>query len=223
MLLRGCSNEAIRFVVPSHYPKPDRLGISWQVDPCLSVHGQAYFAITPHCCMGGGMLMANFSCGPLSAHFNAWADFLVNFSPLYYQVSVGVSVEIDFDLDLWICTIHISCSIDATLFLHGPPVGGVVCILSQSIVGYGTYNTQAHVDFWVFGFDIYFGDNAADVPKFNLERFANLLLQQSNTPSDGGDIPTVQTSQKTHVYALKAGAYPNKKDKKADPDTPDDG
>lgn len=33
----------------------------------------------------------------------------------------------------------------------------------------------------------------------------------------------MQTSRKTHVYALKQGAFPNKKDKKAGPDKPDDG
>jgi hypothetical protein len=76
--------------------------------------------------MGGGMLMALFSCGPLSAHFNAWADFLMNFSPFFYQGSVGVSIGVDFDMDLFICTIHISVDIDATLDLHGPPFGGVV-------------------------------------------------------------------------------------------------
>jgi hypothetical protein len=79
---------------------------------------------------------------------------------------------------------------------------------------------QAHVDFWVFGFDIHFGDDASSSPSFDLERFVNLLLQQS--ASAGEDIPTVQTSRKTHVYALKQGAFPNKKDKKADPDKPDD-
>lgn len=76
--------------------------------------------------MGGGMLMAYFECGPLSAHFDAWADFLMNFSPFHYQASIGVSIGVEFSLDLWICTIHISADINATLDLHGPPFGGVV-------------------------------------------------------------------------------------------------
>jgi hypothetical protein len=77
------------------------------------------------------------------------------------------------------------------------------------------------VDFWVFGFDIYFGDDAASSLDFDLHRFANLLLQQSATA--GEDIPTVETSRKTHVYALQVGAFPSKKDKKTDPVKPDDG
>jgi hypothetical protein len=83
--------------------------------------------------MGGGMLMAYFECGPLSAHFNAWADFLMNFSPFHYQASIDVSIGVEFSLDLWICTIHISADINATLDLHGPPFGGVVSCCSQFI------------------------------------------------------------------------------------------
>src|SRR6202022_4620726 len=128
------------FTRPSHYPNPQRLAIDWRLDDVLSVHGDAYFAITPICCMGGGQLMAKFCCGPLSAHFNAWADFLINYSPFHFHGDIGVCVGVDFTMDLWICTLHISVDVGASLNLQGPPVGGVV-----------------HVDFYIFGFDIYFG------------------------------------------------------------------
>ena len=43
--------------------------------------GEAYFAISPKAAMGGGSLSAIFELGPVSAHFDAYADFLINFSP----------------------------------------------------------------------------------------------------------------------------------------------
>ena len=49
------------FKPPSHYPVVPRLGISWDVGGGLSIMGGAYFAITPHACMGGGMLNAVFT------------------------------------------------------------------------------------------------------------------------------------------------------------------
>lgn len=39
------------FHVPSYYPNADRLGISWDLSSCLSVRGEAYFAVTPKLCM----------------------------------------------------------------------------------------------------------------------------------------------------------------------------
>lgn len=48
------------FKPPSHYPRPPRLGISWILSDELSIRGEAYFAITPKACMGGGKLQVNF-------------------------------------------------------------------------------------------------------------------------------------------------------------------
>jgi hypothetical protein len=39
---------------------PERLQISWAVSDVLKIDGQAYFAITPKVCMGGGVLSAHF-------------------------------------------------------------------------------------------------------------------------------------------------------------------
>lgn len=41
------------FKPPTWYPTVPRLAISWQYDSTLSILGEAYFAITPKCCMGG--------------------------------------------------------------------------------------------------------------------------------------------------------------------------
>jgi hypothetical protein len=57
------------YTPPSHYPSVDRLGISWDLGGGLSVTGQAYFAITPKICMGGGYLavVLHLVCTPISA------------------------------------------------------------------------------------------------------------------------------------------------------------
>jgi hypothetical protein len=175
------------FLPPSHYPKPQRLAIDWSLDSCLNVHGEAYFAITPSCCMGGGKLLATFSSGPLYAHFNAWADFLINYSPFHFLGDVGVNVGVDFTMDLWICTLHISVDVGGSLSLAGPPFGGVV-----------------HVDFYVFGFEIHFGEEPGPAKALSLTEFGALLLQQS------GDMPSADKAD-AFVYALKKGAYPGKK------------
>jgi hypothetical protein len=47
--------------VPSHYPNPARLSITWELNPCTTVVGEAYFAVTPKVCMGGGSLSVNFN------------------------------------------------------------------------------------------------------------------------------------------------------------------
>ncbi|KNC98349.1 uncharacterized protein SPPG_06058 [Spizellomyces punctatus DAOM BR117] len=187
------------FVRPSYYPNPKRLGISWQLDRNLSVTGEAYFAVTPKMCMGGGRLAAVLSCGPLSAHFEEHADFLINWAPFHFKGSIGISVGVAFTLDLWICTIHIRVDIGAMLELEGPEFGGVV-----------------HVDFWVFGFDIHFGPRPGRPPALKLEEFWQLLLQQdTNTPKSlrAGDPNLNLTDDKTadHRLTVESGYEPNHK------------
>jgi hypothetical protein len=93
---------------------------------------------------------------------------MINYSPFHYIGNFGVSVGVAFTLDCWLFTIHISASIGATLTIQGPPFGGV-----------------AHVDFWVFGFNIYFGDQNDKPRGISLDQFYLLLLQQpiDSTPS----------------------------------------
>ncbi|KAF3909810.1 hypothetical protein ABW21_db0202232 [Orbilia brochopaga] len=152
------------FVAPKQYPKPPRLRISWSLDDHLSVTGEAYFAITPKICMGGGRLHAALSLGALYAFFDAYVDFLINYKPFHFQAEGGISVGVRFTLDLWLVTIRINVEIGATLKLAGPPMGGIV-----------------HVDFWVFGFDIEFGSSPEPAPKLTLEEFWQTALKDSKS------------------------------------------
>ncbi|SPJ78223.1 uncharacterized protein FTOL_06612 [Fusarium torulosum] len=152
------------FFPPKQYPKPPRLGISWSLSSCLSVKGEAYFAITPKVCMGGGKIRAALSIGLLYAWFDAFMDFLMNFDPFYFQMTARVSVGVRFTLDLWLVTIRISVEISAGLDLMGPPFGGVV-----------------HVDFWVFGFDIKFGASPKPPPAIGLDRFFQVATKSGSS------------------------------------------
>jgi hypothetical protein len=92
----GGYHEAM--VVPPGWPNPPPLGISWSLGSHLSVSGQAYFAVTPKVCMAGARLHASFSMGPISAWFDAFADFLINYKPFHFIGHVSIAVGVSFKL-----------------------------------------------------------------------------------------------------------------------------
>lgn len=175
------------FKRPDHYPNPPRLGISWSLDSSLSITGEAYFAITPKVCMGGGRLHAALSLGPLDAWFDAYADFLINYNPFHFIANVGVSVGVRFTMDVWFVSIHISVEIGAQLHIMGPPVSGTL-----------------HVDFWVFGFDINFGPSPAKTEPANLAEFYKLVLQSGPPAAGGSDT----TNPQPHIFGCQSGLIP---------------
>ncbi|KAF4456305.1 hypothetical protein F53441_1550 [Fusarium austroafricanum] len=154
------------FHVPVGYPNPPRLGISWNLGGGLSISGEAYFAITTKACMAGGRLHAAFQAGPLSAWFDAFANFLINYRPFYFDMSAGVSVGVGFSIDFWFIHIRISVQIGAELYLWGPPVAG-----------------RVHVDFWIVAFDINFGDHISKDETISLSEFYELVLQETAASS----------------------------------------
>ncbi|KAK3320289.1 hypothetical protein B0T19DRAFT_361934 [Cercophora scortea] len=158
------------FNKPPQYPRPPRLGISWALGPALRIRGEAYFAITPRVCMGGGRLYAALTIGALSAWFDAFIDLLINYRPFYFSAVGSISVGVRFSMDLWLVTVRISAEIGATLTVAGPPMAGTV-----------------HVDFWVFGFDIDFGDKSgmARPDRMELGAFKELALKSASAGGAG--------------------------------------
>ncbi|KAF5705179.1 transcriptional activator srcap [Fusarium mundagurra] len=170
------------FVCPPQYPNPPRLGISWALGSALKITGEAYFAVNPRVCMGGGRLHASLSAGPLGAWFDAFIDFLINFRPFHFTAGGGIAVGVRFSLDLWLVTIRISAEISATLSVMGPPMAGTV-----------------HVDFWVFGFDINFGDLDAARQQdtlLSVTAFRDLALKSGGGSGKGQGIPLEWVSGK---------------------------
>ncbi|KAL6690779.1 hypothetical protein J3F84DRAFT_404137 [Trichoderma pleuroticola] len=154
------------YKVPVGYPNPPRLGISWSLSSNLSITGQAYFAITPKACMGGGRLHASFHAGPLEAWFDAFADFLINYKPFHFNAQAGLSVGVRFNVDFLFIHTHISVEIGAQLYLWGPPLAG-----------------RVHVDFWIVAFDINFGKSESKIEAVDLLKFYQLVLQASEDAS----------------------------------------
>jgi hypothetical protein len=121
---------------------------------------------------------------------------LINYKPFRFQAQGGVSVGVGFALDLWICTIHINVEIGATLYLEGPPFAGTV-----------------HVDFWVFGFDIHFGERDRNGTPAALQicQFYDQVLQTDITPG---------LSPVPHIFSCNNGLIPSGDNTKSDPNNP---
>lgn len=182
------------FNVPVGYPNPPRLGISWNLGGGLTISGQAYFAITPKSCMAGGRLHAAFYAGPLSAWFDAFADFLINYKPFYFNMQAGLSVGVGFSIDIRFIHIRISVEIGAQLYLWGPPIAG-----------------RVHVDFWIVGFDINFGDDVKRDKTVTLLQFLQLVLQSEVSASlsalRGGSLPVAQQEEPANTSVAKNEAH----------------
>ncbi|KAH6611486.1 hypothetical protein Trco_001506 [Trichoderma cornu-damae] len=187
------------YLVPAHYPRPERLRISWSIDSSLSIAGEAYFAVTPKVCMGGLRLRAALSLGALSAWFDASADFLITYAPFRFVGTVSISVGVRFSMDVWFVTVSIAVEVSARLALMGPPLSGIV-----------------HVDFWVFGFDIAFGDaNGAEggAAALSLPAFWDLVTQaESKSAEETG-------TKEAHLFSCTKGLLTQNKPetKAADP------
>ncbi|VUC24972.1 unnamed protein product [Clonostachys rosea] len=192
------------FKRPDYYPNPPRLGIHWQVSNAISIVGEAYFAVTPKSCMGGGRLQATLTAGPLRAWFSAWADFLINYMPFDFTGQVGVSVGISCKVDLLLTSFTVQTSIGAQLDLLGPPLRG-----------------RVKVDFWVISFHVNFGPDASKGSLPNLDGFYNMVLQAGSPESMASSFLTAAAparqsilasdEKKPHVFTCRGGMLENAK------------
>ena len=151
------------YKVPSHYPIPQRLGIAWSYDSNISITGEAYFAITPECCMGGGRLDIVYQSDRIRASFNAFADFLINYKPFHYQADVGVAVDVRGTVGWGILSTDVHLEADAIIELYGPPMAGCV-----------------HLNLWFISVTVRFGPDKQPVPKVGLEDFLVMVKQAKN-------------------------------------------
>lgn len=193
------------FKVPQGYPNPPRLGIKWNLGSHLSIKGEAYFAITPKVAMAGGRLHAAFSAGPVDAWFDAFADFLINYKPFFFQASAGVSIGIKLSLDIGPIHLHKSYEVGADLSLWGPPLAG-----------------RVHIDLKVYKFSINFGDSSSSDHAVSLMEFYKLVLQPSSqketrssqarvTEVEDEDVDRIPDNQ-GHTFLAQSGLM-NDKDK----------
>lgn len=151
------------FTRPAHYPDVPRLGFNWQVSNCVNISGQAYFALTPAYVMAGGALNVLFQAGDLCAWLDTYADFLMQWKPLHYEATAGVSVGVSYRLNLGLFSVTLKVELGADLDLWGPSLGGNV-----------------YVDWYVISFTIGFGaDRAAHNDKISWSEFKTLLPKET--------------------------------------------
>jgi len=170
------------FKPPPHWPVPPRVGISWELSNVLRVGGEAYFAITPRCIMGGGRLYATFSAGPIYADFEAWASFLVNYKPFFLVAEIGVEITVGCSIHIGIIHIDIHGDISADLHLQGPPFGGYV-----------------RVDFKIIHVTIHFGDTNHHNDPLNIDQFIDAVRKPGLTD------PSISTTTGTQAVDPGAG------------------
>lgn len=109
------------YIVPSHYPSPDRIGLNFTLGDCIKVLGQAYLAVTPKCAMVGGLLHMSMDVGPVSAYVDVVFDAFLNFKPFYFKAHLSVSVGIECNIGEFyifypylLLTLQIYCSFTYT-------------------------------------------------------------------------------------------------------------
>ncbi len=117
------------FAKPVYYPEVPRLGMQWKMEVSvgkISIAGGAYFALCPTAIMAGGYLNVNYSLGPLSAWLNAYANFLIEWKPFYFNVGIGITVGVSFGVTIFGVSITLKAQLGAKLLLEGPPTHGYI-------------------------------------------------------------------------------------------------
>jgi len=135
------------FVPPKHYPAVPRLQLQWQVNERLAIKGNAYYALTAHALMAGGLLEAVWTDSDVHASFIASADFLLAWQPYHYEAQVSVQMHADVTLHLF-GTHQLSFDAGAAVHLWGPEFSGTAEV-HLSVLGFDV------------SFNVEFGDQQA--------------------------------------------------------------
>ncbi len=119
------------FNKPAWYPEVPRLGLQWKMEVPVgkvSINGGAYFALCPTAVMAGGYLNVLFEAGPLNAWLNAYANFLIEWKPFYFNVGIGITIGASFGTTIAGVSVTLSAELGAKLELEGPPTHGKVVV-----------------------------------------------------------------------------------------------
>ncbi|MEM9219962.1 MAG: DUF6603 domain-containing protein, partial [Cyanobacteria bacterium P01_F01_bin.150] len=103
--------------LPSHYPRVQRLGLSWRLDEHLAIKGGSYFALCPHALMAGGALDAHYQKDGVNVHFRAYSNLLVAWQPFHYDILIGIQVIAKW----WVISVNLAVQ----LHIWGPDFGGL--------------------------------------------------------------------------------------------------
>jgi len=128
-----------KFKLPAHYPKPDLVEFSCTIGS-VAISGHCYFALCPSAIMAGGGLSIVYQSGGIRAWFVAYADFLIQWKPLYYDIAIGVGIGVVLHLKVGFIRVNLSVELSAAVRLYGPPLGGT-----------------ARISLWIVSFSVAFG------------------------------------------------------------------
>ncbi|OQW75610.1 MAG: hypothetical protein BVN35_08140 [Proteobacteria bacterium ST_bin11] len=115
-----------KFKVPAHYPRPELVEFTCKIGNTVTINGSCYFALCPSAIMAGGQLNIIFQSGSIKAWFTAYAHFLIQWKPVYYEALIGVSIGVALRLNLGVIRTNISAELSADAKLFGPPLAGEV-------------------------------------------------------------------------------------------------
>ena len=161
------------FAVPSWYPTVPRLGFSWSLSDALQITGESYFALTPSCVMGGGLLAVTFAAGGLRAWFTAQADFIMYWRPFFFEIDVNISIGISYTGSIAFVSATFTVELGVAVELWGPPLRGI-----------------AHVNWWVISFDV--SINGGGSPSPNASVLADWkAFASSSLPAGAGGNPSI--------------------------------
>lgn len=185
------------FNKPVYYPEVPRLGLQWKMDisvGSISISGGAYFALCPTAVMAGGYINVAYQLGPLKAWLNAYANFLIEWKPFYFNVGIGITIGASFGTTILGVSITIKAELGAQLHLEGPPTHGSV-----------------HVDWYVISFTIPIGSGKTATSDNNLNwaGFAEAFL-----PPPADESAARSNSARAAIAGVKAGKGKPKSAKK---------
>ncbi len=157
-----------QFQAPVYYPSVPRLGLQWNMEfgaAKLSIGGGTYFAICPTAVMTGGYLKVLFELGPIKAWLDAYANFLIEWHPFYFNVGIGITLGFSLGFTIGGVTISLKFEIGAKLELQGPPVNGSI-----------------EVNLYIVSFTIPFGDKETETKDNLLKDWNDLRILSCHPP-----------------------------------------
>jgi hypothetical protein len=174
------------FSRPDHYPLVPPLGFNWRLSDCLVIKGENYFALTSRAIMAGGSLEASFDGGDLKASFTAWAHFLIEWKPFYYDIDIGICIKASY-------TDFFHAEISAELHIWGP-----------EFTGFATLNWT------IISATIWFGDQGVSVEpdKIGWDEFRDQFLLPPPEPNKPRRIFTasVESGRQAKAYSREGAA-----------------
>lgn len=155
------------FKPPDGYPQEPRLGFNWLMPEYhVVIKGGCYFALTPTAVMAGGSLQLMYHDGNLRAWFEAWANFLIQWKPFHYEISIGVRIGASYRMKVWFVEKTFTIELGASIDLWGPPTGG-----------------KAHISWFIISFTVYFGPGNAKKPLLDWGQFNDSFLPKGASGS----------------------------------------